>query len=571
MKNYIKFFAAIGVATAVAFSCTAVPEDDSHVAEVVNAPAVTISVSAVGDNSADVTIAPEGAASYYAYLVDDSGELEELDAETLYSQGYESVAGGLVKYDAETPSTTVSLTKLEPNTKYYVYAVAGSTTGVVGEIAVKSFTTSDNVAPELVDFDFEDGVVFLEFSEEVSLVEGKKVTAVVYAGLYRGATDTPLKTDAEGSIVSSEDGVVTISFEDDVNIPGTWYLVNYEEGTFADLAGNVAEALESSWVYNAEGAVSNVKGVYGRIKAGTIEVEVEEIPVITNYSDYITITSKTMLNKAFPKMVGVKVVHSEGGVTTTKETTLSGAPYYGATGYYTFGVRLEEEPARGDEVTITIKAQAFQDIYGSYNEEIVIGPLVYSYGYKLEDIYGEYVNDGTSAYGAARNEDPWSFVLAASDDEEEGNVMITSWYGFGTDVKIYGDFDTDLGTFEFPIRYQSIGAMYADAEMTQIAFFYTLAYGVTAAAPHITLAMTELGKFTTGTTYPGYYYEVYNIPEGGISEIDDDEDYVGGGYNFFLPVFTKAEETEATGSVPAKARVDISFPGVFRGEPIAKL
>ncbi len=571
MKNYIKFFAAIGVATAVAFSCTAVPEDDSHVAEVVNAPAVTISVSAVGDNSADVTIAPEGAASYYAFLVDDSGELEELDAEKLYSQSYESVAGGLVKYDAEKPSTTVSLTELEPNTKYYVYAVAGSTTGVVGEIAVKSFTTSDNVAPELVDFDFQDELVALEFSEEVSLVEGKKVTAVVYAGLYRGATDTPLKTDAEGKIVSNKDGVVIISFEDDVNIPGTWYLVNYEEGTFADSAGNVAEALESSWVYDDEGAVSNVNGVYGRIKAGTIETEVEEISVMTNYSDYITITSKTMLAKAFPKMVGVKVVHSEGGVTTTKETTLSGAPYYGATGYYTFGVRLAEEPARGDEVTITIKAQAFQDIYGSYNEEIVIGPLVYSYDYKLEDIYGEYVNDGTSAYGAARSEDPWSFVLAASDDEEKGNVMITEYYGFD-DLAIYGTFDKDLGTLTFPIRYEFIGGVYADAEMTQIAFFYTLAYGVTAAAPNITLAMTELGKFTTGTTYPGYYYEVYNIPEGGISEIDEDEDYAGVyGYNYFLPVFTKAEETEATGSVPAKARVDISFPGVFRGESIAKL
>jgi len=571
MKNYIKFFAVIGVATAVAFSCTAVPEDDSHVAEVVNAPAVTISVSAVGDNSADVTIAPEGAASYYAYLVDDSGELEELDAEKLYSQSYESVAGGLVKYDAEKPSTTVSLTELEPNTKYYVYAVAGSTTGVVGEIAVKSFTTSDNVAPELVDFDFQDELVALVFSEEVSLVEGKKVTAVVYAGLYRGATDTPLKTDAEGKIVSNKDGEVIISFEDDVNIPGTWYLVNYEEGTFADSAGNVAEALESSWVYNEAGAVSDVKGVYGRIKAGTIETEVEEISVMTNYSDYITITSKTMLAKAFPKMVGVKVVHSEGGVTTTKETTLSGAPYYGATGYYTVGVRLEEEPARGDEVTITIKAQAFQDIYGSYNEEIVIGPLVYSYDYKLEDIYGEYVNDGTSFYGATYNEEPWSFVLAASDDDEEGNVMITEYYGFD-DLAIYGTFDKDLGTLTFPIRYEEIGGVYANAEMTQVAFFYTLARGVTAAAPNITLAMTDLGKFTTGTDYPGYYYEVYNIPEGGISEIDEDEDYVGYDYNFFLPVFTKkAEEAEPTGSAPAKARVDISVPGVFRGESIAKL
>ena len=122
--------------------------------------------------------------------------------------------------------------------------------------------------------------------------------------------------------------------------------------------------------------------------------------------------------------------------------------------------------------------------------------------------------------------------------------MITSWYGFGSGVKIYGEFDTDLGTFEFPIRYQSIGATYANAEGTQVAFFYTLAYRVTAAAPNITLTMTELGKFTAGTDYPGYYYEVYNIPEGGIGAITDDDYADVYDYNFFRPIFTKVEEAD---------------------------
>lgn len=552
MKKIFTYF-AICCISAAAFSCTAVPEDPSHVDEVVAAPAVGIDIASVKDSSAVVTIAPAGAAAYYAYLIDEDAEAAELDPAKLYAQSYSAFDGGLVKYDTDSV-TVLNLNGLLPNTQYVVYAVAGSTTGVVGEVSVETFKTSDAVAPTLLEdeCEFQDNMVALVFDEPVKIAEGKKITAASYAGRYRAATDAPLKADCEGVVLQNKGGVVIVMFED-VAIPGTWYLVNYEAGTFTDYAGNPAAALASAWVYDDTGALSAVNGVYGRIKAATIEVEAPEVSVITDYTEYIPIVTATEIDAVAKNAVTVSVEHKEGGKTITTESVLSGAPYYGAADDNTFVVCLAEAPAAGDMITVTVAAKAFTDIYGSTNEEIVIGPFLYSYGYKLEDIVGEYENDGTSIYGATYNEDAWSFVLAASDDATKGNVMITQYYGFN--CKIYGDFDFDLGLFEFPIYYGSLGATYANSEMTQVAFFYALSYGAKKDAPTITLSMTELGKFTDGTDYPGYYYEIYNIPDGGLSAITDD-DFVSYDYNFFLPEFNKV--AAASTAAPAKASIGVS-------------
>ncbi len=551
MKKIFTYFAICCISAAV-FSCTAVPEDLSHVDEVVAAPEVGIDIASVKDSSAVVTITPAGAAAYYAYLIDEDADIEELDPAKLYSQAYSAFDGGLVKYDTDSV-TVLNLKGLLPNTQYVVYAVAGSPTGVIGAVSAEAFTTSDGLAPTLLldECDFQDNMVALVFDEPVKLVEGKKITAASYAGRYRKATDAPLKADCEGTVLQNKDGVVIIQFAD-VAIPGTWYLVNYAAGTFTDYSGNEAAALASSWKYDDKGAVADVNGVYGRIQAATIELEAPEVSVITDYTEVFSVITATEIDAVAKDAVTVSVEHKEGGKTITTESVLSGAPYYGAADDTTFVVRLAEEPAAGDMITVTVAAKAITDIYGNTSPEIVIGPFLYSYGYKIEDIVGEYQNDGTSRY-SGYDEDPWSFVLAASDDATKGNVMITEYYGFT--CKIYGDFDLDLGTFEFPIYYESLGGTYADAEMTKVAFFYTLSYGATKAAPTITLLMTELGKFTTGNDTPGYYYEIYNIPEGGLGAITDD-DFVDYDYNFFLPVFTKV--VAAPGSAPTKASLGVS-------------
>jgi len=129
--------------------------------------------------------------------------------------------------------------------------------------------------------------------------------------------------------------------------------------------------------------------------------------------------------------------------------------------------------------------------------------------------------------------------------------MVTAYYGFDEDLKIYGQFDTDLGTLTFPIYFEPIGGFltYLDEEKTQIGLikYYTFAYYSCAQKQKndLILSMPELGKFTTGNDMPGYYYEIYLWPESGDpADIDPDKDYVGGDYNIFRPVFTKVEASE---------------------------
>ena len=555
MKKFLTYFALICCISAVAFSCTAVPEDPSHVDEVVAAPEVGISIASVKDSSSVVTIRPAGPAAYYAYLIDEDAEVEEIDPAKLYSQAYSAFDGGLVKYDTDSV-TVLNLNGLLPNTQYVVYAVAGSTTGVVGEVSAETFKTSDAVAPTLLvdDCEFQDNMVALVFDEPVNLVEGKKITAVAYAGRYRGAADAPLKADCEGKVLQNKNGVVFVQFAD-VAIPGTWYLVNYEAGTFTDYANNPAAALASSWKYDDTGAVAGVDGVYGRIKAATIELEAPEVSVITDYTEYFSVITATEIDAVAKNAVTVSVEHKEGGKTITTESVLSGAPYYGAADDTTFVVRLAEEPAAGDMITVTVAAKAITDIYGSTSEEIVIGPFLYSYGYKIEDIFGEYQNDGTSIYGATYDEDPWTFVLEASDSLEAGNVMITEYYGFP--CKIYADFDCDLGLLEFPIDQEDLD-MALGGGGAYLFVYYTASYFTTfkGGEDNLILSMTELGKFTDGNDYPGYVYEAYKIPEGGLEELDPDNDYAGYDYNLFQPVFTKV--VAAPGSAPAKASLGVS-------------
>ena len=549
MKKIFNFIAAAAALVLTVSACSDVfaPAQSSTQPQV--AGNVEIIISNVTDYSFDVTIAPKGNAAYYSYLVDNDEYYDGIDAASLYAVKYESIAQGNVKYGAGSESYSFTI-ETEPNTTYTVYAVAGSPEGNVGEVAYKTILTSDNGIPELEEYEFQENMIALVFSEDVVPVEGKKITATAYAKLY--LTGAPVIASTEGKILQNKAGVVIVQFEE-IEVPGTFYVVSYEEGTFTDLVGNPCPALPAG-AFTANLGVDD-ENDKAKVADGTLwayleneafEFDTEDLPqAITDYSAYNPFKSEQMLAKAFANKVKVVVVHKEGSKTTTDEYALSGAPYYGATSYYTIGVKLPVEPARGDLVSISIDKGAAADIYGNTNAACEAKDLVYSYGYKLEDIYGDYVNEGASGYGATYDEKAWSFTISESDDAEKGNVLITQYYGFD-ELEIYGNFDVDLGTLTMPIYYELLGSFltYLDAGMTQIGYveYYTFAYYSCAKGQEndLVLSMTELGKFTDGNDYPGYRYYVYNCPTMNPEDITDD-DYLGNDYNIFAPEFTKAE------------------------------
>lgn len=480
MKKIFNFIAAAAALVLTVSACSDVfaPAQSSTQPQV--AGNVEIIISNVTDYSFDVTIAPKGNAAYYSYLVDNDEYYDGIDAASLYAVKYESVAQGNVKYGAGSESYSFTI-ETEPNTTYTVYAVAGSPEGNVGEVAYKTILTSDNGIPELEEYEFQENMIALVFNEEVVPVEGKKITATAYAKLY--LTGSPVIASTEGKILQNKDGVVIVQFEE-IEVPGTFYVVSYEEGTFTDLVGNPCPALPAG-AFTANLGVDDENDdaeaedgtLWAYLENEDFEFDTKDLPeAITDYSAYNQFKSEQMLAKAFANKVKVSVVHKEGGKTTTQEYALAGAPNYGATSYYTLGVKLPEEPAHGDLISISIAKGAVSDIYGNENAACEVKDLVYSYGYTLDDIVGTYTLNTESQY-AAYGYGPYAepFIISASDDAEKGNVLITAELGESPTVKFYGEFDMVHGTLTIPSE-QIIGG-YTHSSGQQRFFFLALADG----------------------------------------------------------------------------------------------
>ena len=451
MKNLFNYIAAAAALTLSVSACSDVFAPAESSTEPKEAGTIEIAISNVTDYSFDVTLTPKGKPAYYAYLVDNDEPYDGIDAATLYAVGYESVAQGNVKYGKGTESYTFTV-EAEPNTPYTVYAVSSSDEGNVGEVVYKTLTTSDQLDPTLEEFQFQENMVALIFSEPVK-AKSKDITAVGYAKL--ALTKEPVVASAKGEIVSNKDGVVIVKFKD-FEVPGTYYTVSYPEGTFTDLVGNPVAALESSFTAELEEDEEtgelipdpevNEGGVYGLLENKTFELNTEDVPKsIAVFTTPVTVKSEYPIADYNPAAVSAAAA-SAGGKTTTY-AALS-AETCGLMAENVLGFIIPEEPARGDFISFTIAEGAVMDIFGNVNAECEIAPMVYSYGYKLEDVLGTYTFNTTSAY-ASYGYGPYAepVVIAESDNAEKGNIMLTGVLGESyTPLKIYATFDPDGGT-----------------------------------------------------------------------------------------------------------------------------
>ena len=502
----------------------------------VSAPA--ISITPIDDYSFEATISPVSGTGFYSYAVL-KGEPQDLSASSVFKVAVKSaLLSGTVDY-SKNPSYTILVDDIEPNTTYTVYAIAASQQGTVGELVFMPTLTSDGKAPELVDYDQDGNVVTLYYDENIKYVEGNDVTGVVYAKLYVAGNPVIAKTTAKVSVKGS---AATLVF-DDVTVPGSYYTVAFPEGTFVDMVGNKAAEVEAGkFSINSKYVVSYTGEVYGYTENDDIDVDVDYDDIMTDYSSYIYVMSATMLNRAYANKVVVTVSgKNDNGDTVTTEHTLSGAPYYGVLSVKSYadalGVKLDSKPAGGSEITINIPAETFQDIYGNYNAEIEIGPMTYTYGLDVDDIAGTYTFKGTSVFGADYNEDDTDYVIAASDNEDKGNVMITSL--FGLDCKVYADFDGDAGTYTVSENYEYINSEYTtiDGDKYRVDY-YTYGYY----DDEIVYTIHEPHTFSARSDYFGYYAEYY------VYDADEDayvyDDY---SYNLFAyaPIYQNASASAA--------------------------
>ena len=443
-----------------------------------SAAGVEITFSDVTDNSFKVTVAPTSESSYYSYLVDQSDAAAELDPATLYAVKYSSIAQGTVNWE-KNASYTFEVTDVAPNKTYQVYAVVGSPMGIVGTVVSKSVKTTDGVNPVLADYDSADGIAALVYSEDVTVAEG-----AVTLRYFARQKDNINNDVAEGTYTVPADSIscagntVTLSFAGEIPA-GAYYTVDYPAGFVVDSANNPVAELKSG--FSAASGSLAPYGVYGRMDFTTWAFDAYEQTVFTDPSQYFYLTSAAAQICRYGE-AAASVTFAKGSKTTT--IALSPGVDY-ACGQMTEDPEsdiamfaLPEAPEYGSVVTLTIPEDTFWDIYGNSNAEFEVSCLL-SFGYTLEDVIGTYSGEANSYWNGPVD---LAFTIAASDNAEKGNVMITGSYMGLTcsDGNIYGNFDCDGGVLRLysgqtffvhptagPVFFAVNGADYVDIKMPE--------------------------------------------------------------------------------------------------------
>lgn len=242
MKKYI--YCSLALLAVMVASCT---DFDEPVTEVyAPGPGVTVEVKAVSDSTVTYALTIDTVnTKYYAISFATSAKTPDSlallktaaggDAKLFNAKGKDN------KWDAN-GTQTFTYTKLNPNTDYYFYAVASSTTGMVGSVSGVKATTTDGLSPQIKAKGIQSDTIGLSvtFTEPMKLGKGK-ITAQYFAPY-----DETLALKDVDSLIVDIDGA-TVLFKA-VDVPaGAYVIVSWEAGALTDMFGNSADAVTTSF------------------------------------------------------------------------------------------------------------------------------------------------------------------------------------------------------------------------------------------------------------------------------------------------------------------------------------
>lgn len=354
---YSLAFIAMGLVSCTNF-------DDAVTETYGDGPSIAINITSTTDSAFTFVLTPGDGTLYYNYIIDESDEAEELDADYLLQGAYGN--DGNVAKAADAPTTTVTI-DAEPNTTYQIYAVAASDKGIVGQVVVASVTTTDQNAPTLVDDAFEPltdkKAVAVEFNQDIQRGAGA-VTGVYYK---EWDWENPVTIDPAAITVEIKGNVATISAPETPD--GAILVFSWEAGAFVDAKGNKCGAFTT--IYDEE--EDDFLGAYVQNKKVAFEV-----------ADSVFVDVKTAFKKP-EEFVGVaafafdifridegKTAVKNGDVKVTytnekKSTTINLTPAQWTVKGNKLTFVLPEGVEDGDQVTLSIKEGVFYDVYGNPN------------------------------------------------------------------------------------------------------------------------------------------------------------------------------------------------------------
>lgn len=475
---------------------------------------IEVNVTETKDESVTFTLTPKEESAYYSYMVMQADEPTEVDADNLYKGAYKGGEGvvkiGSFKWTAKETSSTVTVSKLLPNTSYQIYAVAGSPMGFAGEVANVSFKTSDTVCPVLEDFEAADSVLTLVFSEAVIRGEGA-LTAGVYAmnsaEIEAGKAVGTVPVKDENIAISGSTVTVTVA-----DLPaGAFYALNYPEGAFTDPSKNKAAGLESSVVFGeSTGYEAEYVGVGGR--NATQDWGFEDLPAgLTDWTAPIVLTPSSEYGLGYIYKEDLQARYLEGNNKVVTFTLTYGAGY--GMLQNNLVALLPEEPAKGATVVISVPAGAFEDYFGNLNAEWE-GEMtaLYDMNVPFENVVGTFVMTESSAFDGKPSQS--LMVLEPSDNPIKGNVMMTAYMSKNckvgeTSTPIYGCYDPANKTLTFQSQ-----QIFTTATIGGTMYYLMFASSTTSAKPSadpVVFTLSEDGLITDC----GYYYGVFAVSQTG--------------------------------------------------------
>jgi len=416
----------------------------------------------VADSSFTFRLTAAQGTGYYSYVVVPGQDIIA-DSVMVLKTGVPGAISKKTVKASDHSSIEVTVSGLDTYSWFTVASASSSVQGSVGKLVQKTVRTSDSACPEVVQFTSKENAVKIQFSESVSHADGQDVFAVAYPKLY--VTGTPVIERTSASSLKVEDDVVTVSF-DEIGIPGTWYTVNFPEGTFVDEAGNKCPGLASKFYFDENGNIC-CDGVFGFLENKALEVKMPAQESIRDCRLWISLDVSTEL-EGFSEEARLRTIvyHKNGEVSITGEYPMTAGLHY-LTGDKVIKVRPSFTPESGDRVSFYIPEGACMDIFGNINEEITVPPMIYSSGYSIADVTGKYTFHSSSAfeeYGYGPYDDIVDII--ESDDPEKGDVMFTGSVAGETIVNpVYADFDENTGRLTldlspFVFGYENDGQSY---------------------------------------------------------------------------------------------------------------
>jgi hypothetical protein len=513
MKKFLGYLAV--AAAIVAAGCTEFGEEIQ--VTLPDAPDVVISnVTAVTKDSISFTVAPADTAGFYGWVVVKSDVADAaVQAERVLKQQHTGVAKGLVNY-ATDKSKVVGVGKLTPFTVYQIYAVVASKDGKISAVKNAQIRTLDDGSkPTPQKVAIADSTVTLTFSEPLKRGTGKVFVSYFAKNTVSGANPLVIQTGYESYnpqdlVIDSK--YVSVSGNNLViKLPGApagaYASITYEAGAVTDIEGNGV----NPYVKKADTLVSGVptRGVTVRLatKTWTLNSEFAALnpDTLASFSTWNTATFSAV------PAPGIKVSKKVASVVPTfaynepHKKSIVKVKTWGlasATGLPLFA--LPEEPARGAIIDLNIPAGAFEDVYGNTNEALdVEGNYIYSYGYTLADIVGEWQINGINATsGAAITPENVTIVANTSTANNAFDVLIKGMGKAisGSDSEVEADFDPVTGTLTV-VDWQVIATDWVHPQIGTPADLYF----ATSAAPAIDFKMTSSGNITSANEAWGYY------------------------------------------------------------------